>query len=53
MSKKATFSESSDLELVKEYTDVDIVQKRNRMFCLASVHHGPVSQALGNSKVQW
>ena len=37
MFKKATFSESDDLELVKEYSDVDIVQKRNCMFDLASV----------------
>ena len=51
MSKKATFSESYDLELVKEYSDVDIVQKRNCIFYLASVPHGSVSQALGNSKV--
>ena len=51
MSKKATFSEIYDLELVKEYSDVDIVQKRNCIFYLASVPHGSVSQALGNSKV--
>lgn len=47
MFKKDTFSESYDLELVKEYSDVGIVQKRNRMFDLASVTRGSVSRNWG------
>lgn len=46
-----TFSETGDLELVKEYTDMDTDQKRNCLFYLASASHHLVSQVLGNSQV--
>lgn len=55
MSKKATFSESYDLEVVKEYSDVDIVQKETActtwLLLLMALY--PRHWGILKSKVAW